>query len=168
MSYVSGEDVKFEMSGLTLITKVRSRELSKQLKDYYIQKEMIQESNTERRLPVKQYFIYYDIRQEEYKISNVDPEAVSVSHVLIGKLSWEQVMRDTGRNNIRIGEDYIYDWVREQVSSNNTKVYTAPNPNMRRVRVSFNGERVDSTKGVIKLSVSEDRPTGLIHASLLD
>ena len=168
MGCVSGEDTKFEISNMSVITKVRSGELSKQLKDYYVQKGDNIESNNERSLPVKQYFIYYDIRQEEYKISNVDPEAVSISHVLIGKLSWEQVMRDTGRNNIRIGEDYIYDWVREQVSRNKTKVYTAPNPNMRRVRVSFNGERVDSTKGVIKLKVSEDRPTGLIHASLLD
>lgn len=168
MGCVSGEDDKFNISRMSLITKVRSRELSKQLKDYYLMKENNKETISGRSLHLKEYYIYYDIKEEEYKVSNIDPETLTISHVLIGKMSWEQVMRDTKRNNIRVGEDYLYDWVRSRVSEGKVKLYTAPNPNMRRLRVSFNGEEVDYPNGVIKLSVSEDRPTGLIHASLID
>lgn len=98
---------EFNVQNILPITKTKSYEFSRNLKRSY------EESQHAK------YTVYYDINKEGYHIINIPSTSLPISHVHIGDLTWEEVMRETKRNNIKVGEEYIYNWVMHRIRQNN-------------------------------------------------
>lgn len=95
------------------ITKVRSLELARELKSehteaYTSEREDSEEVNSG-------HLVYYDYGLEEYKLTPLQSEQLDFTHLSLGRLTWQEVMDNTGRDNIRIGDGYIYDWIKQKL-----------------------------------------------------
>lgn len=147
------------------LTKVRAYEFSKQLKDYYVAR--VGSSGDDSTLPAKNYRIYYDVDSHEYRLSNIDPSELGVKYVLIGFMSWERVMSETSRNNIRAGERYLYEWIISVLNAGNWELSEPVACKGKNVLVCV-GDNSVRKYDKVTLHVSNGKSSGLIHASGLN
>ena len=103
-----GDKSEDELNGAEFeeLTKVRSHDISKRIKMFY---EFTEDESVE-------YLIYYDVANNTYNVTNIDPKETGIRYIEIGFISWGQVMEETGRNNTLYGGEYLYKWVNEQIN----------------------------------------------------
>lgn len=124
-------------SGVILepITKTRGHELAKTIKNWYVNEGgNTQVSNT----------IYYDVIADKYHVMKTEGTYNQDLHsrIAIGQLMWQEVMLFTGRNSLKAGGIYIYDWVNAKVEEFNKHVQE------RQTQVDHNNQNRSEDEGV--------------------
>lgn len=85
--------------------------------------------------------ILYNNEEKEYVLTDRLEEYIGKSYVnLVGDITWEEVKKNTGRDSVRVGGDYIRIWIDKKV--NNEETITMDQREV--IPIKVNGENVDT------------------------